>query len=98
MAKMFFLQQSRPFVKGSMNWHLMPSVMVHAFQPSTIGGRGRWISAFEVSLVYRASSRSAKATRTNPVLKNKKIKNKTNTFEVENASLVAISFCFLILL
>jgi hypothetical protein len=45
-----------------------------------LGGRGRQISEFEVSLVYRVSSRTARATQRNPVLKTKtKIKqNKTN--------------------
>jgi hypothetical protein len=35
-----------------------------------LGGRGRQISEFEVSLVYRVSSRTAKATQRNPVSKN----------------------------
>ena len=34
-------------------------------------GRGRGISEFEANLVYRASSRTARATQRNPVLKNK---------------------------
>jgi hypothetical protein len=43
-----------------------------------LGGRGRQISEFEASLVYRVSSRIARATQRNPVLKNKKQKqNKT---------------------
>jgi hypothetical protein len=37
------------------------------------GGRGRWISEFKVSLVYRVSSRTARATQRNPVLKDQKI-------------------------
>jgi hypothetical protein len=41
-----------------------------------LGGRGRWISEFEASLVYRVSSRTARATQRNPV--SKKQKNKTN--------------------
>jgi hypothetical protein len=40
-----------------------------------LGGRGRWISKFEASLVYRVSSRTARATQRNPVSKNKN-KNK----------------------
>jgi hypothetical protein len=45
-----------------------------------LGGRGRWISEFKVSLVYRVSSRTARATQRNPVSKNnkeifKKLKN-----------------------
>jgi hypothetical protein len=41
-----------------------------------LGGRGRWISEFEVSLVYKVSSRTARATQRNPVWKNKKQTNK----------------------
>jgi hypothetical protein len=33
------------------------------------GGRDRQISEFEASLIYRASSRTARATWRNPVLK-----------------------------
>jgi hypothetical protein len=36
-----------------------------------LGGRGRQISEFEASLVYRVSSRTARAIQRNPVLKNK---------------------------
>jgi hypothetical protein len=46
-----------------------------------LGGRGRQISEFEASLVYRVSSRTARATQRNPVLKNQnnnKNKNKNN--------------------
>jgi hypothetical protein len=43
-----------------------------------LGGRGRRISEFEASLVYRVSSRTAGATQRNPVLKKKK-QNKTKT-------------------
>jgi hypothetical protein len=34
-----------------------------------LGGRGRQISEFEASLVYRVSSRTARATQRNPVSK-----------------------------
>jgi hypothetical protein len=45
-----------------------------------LGGRGRWISEFEASLVYKVSSRKARAIQRNPVLKKKKNpKNKTTT-------------------
>jgi hypothetical protein len=37
-------------------------VVAHAFNPSTRGGRGRRISEFEVSLVYKVSARTARAT------------------------------------
>ena len=39
-----------------------------------MGGRGRWNSEFKASLVYRVSSRIARATQRNPVLRNKKTK------------------------
>jgi hypothetical protein len=41
-----------------------------------LGGRGRWISEFEASLVYKVSSRTARAIQRNPVSKNQKRKNK----------------------
>jgi hypothetical protein len=42
-----------------------------------LGGRGRQISEFEASLVYRVSSRTARATQRNPV-SNKQTKKQTN--------------------
>jgi hypothetical protein len=43
-----------------------------------LGGRGRWISEFEASLVYKVSSRTARATQRNPVSKKQNKKpNKT---------------------
>jgi hypothetical protein len=47
-------------------------------------GRGRQISEFEASLVYKVSSRTARAIQRNPVLKNKKqkTKNKKTNFRV----------------
>jgi hypothetical protein len=42
-----------------------------------LGSRGRWISEFEDSLVYRVSSRTARATQRNPI--SKKPKNQTKT-------------------
>jgi hypothetical protein len=41
-----------------------------------LGGRGRQISEFEASLIYKVSSRTARATQRNPVLKNQKKKKK----------------------
>jgi hypothetical protein len=41
-----------------------------------LGGRGRWISEFEASLVYNVSSRTARATQSNPAQKKKKKKKK----------------------
>jgi hypothetical protein len=39
-----------------------------------LGGRGRWISEFEASLVYKVSSRTARAIQRNPVSKKQKQK------------------------
>jgi hypothetical protein len=41
-----------------------------------LGGRGRRISEFEASLVYKVSSRTARATQRNPVSKNQEKKKK----------------------
>jgi hypothetical protein len=46
-----------------------------------LGGRGRQVSEFEDSLVYRVSSRTARAVQRNPVLKNQ---NKKQTNKKEN--------------
>jgi hypothetical protein len=41
-----------------------------------LGGRGRRISEFKANLVYKVSSRTARATQRNPVWKKNKNKNK----------------------
>jgi hypothetical protein len=41
-----------------------------------LGGRGRWISEFKASLIYKVSARTARATQRNPVSKNQKKKKK----------------------
>jgi hypothetical protein len=41
-----------------------------------LGGRGRWNSEFKASLFYRVSSRTARATQSNPVSKKQKQTNK----------------------
>jgi hypothetical protein len=43
-----------------------------------LGGRGRRISEFEASLVYKVSSRTARATQRNPVSKKRKNKKQPN--------------------
>jgi hypothetical protein len=45
-----------------------------------LGGRGRWISEFEASLVYRVSSRTARAIQRNPVSKKPNQPNKKFCF------------------
>jgi hypothetical protein len=47
-----------------------------------LGGRGRQISEFEASLVYKVSSRTARAIQKNPVLKNRKTKQQQQTITV----------------
>jgi hypothetical protein len=54
-----------------------------------LGGRGRWISEFETSLIYRVSSRTARAIQRNPVSKNKN-KNKKKT--KQNKSKYRVAF------
>jgi hypothetical protein len=39
-------------------------------------GRGRWISEFQASLVYRVSSRTVRATQRNPVSRGKEKRKK----------------------
>jgi hypothetical protein len=46
-----------------------------------LGGRGRQISDFEASLVYKVSSRTARATQRSPVSKKTK---QTNTKKTTN--------------
>jgi hypothetical protein len=40
-------------------------------------GRGRWISEFKASVVYRVSFRTVRATQRNPASKKNKKQNKT---------------------
>jgi hypothetical protein len=54
-----------------------------------LGGRGRWISEFEASLVYRVSSRTARATQRNPVSENL---NKQTNKQTNKQSLFYIPF------
>jgi hypothetical protein len=49
-----------------------------------LGGRGRRISEFEASLVYKVSSRTARATQRNPVSKNKTKNPKTKQNKTKN--------------
>jgi hypothetical protein len=47
-----------------------------------LGGRGRRISEFEASLVYKVSSGTARAIQRNPVSKNQKKKKKSLTAKI----------------
>jgi hypothetical protein len=48
-------------------------VVAHTFKSQHLGGRGRWISEFKAILVYRVSSRTARATQ-------RALKKKKNPF------------------
>jgi hypothetical protein len=54
-----------------------------------LGGRGRQISEFKASLVYKVNSRTARAIQRNPVSKNetKQNKQKKNKKQKNNVSL-----------
>jgi hypothetical protein len=54
------------------------------FQSQHLGGRGRQISEFEASLVYRVSSRTTRATQRNPVSKKKKKKKKKKIKKIKS--------------
>jgi hypothetical protein len=49
-----------------------------------LGSRGRWISEFKASLVYRVSSRTTRDTQRNPILKKLKKKPLKNLDEIDN--------------
>jgi hypothetical protein len=55
-----------------------------------LGGRGRQISEFKASLVYKVSSRTARATQRNPVSKKQKQKPKPkqNPYEQYNLKVI----------
>jgi hypothetical protein len=53
------------------NKSLEPGVVAHAFNPSTREAEAGGISEFEASLVYKVSSRTARAIQRNPASKNK---------------------------
>jgi hypothetical protein len=57
-----------------------------------LGGRGKWISEFEASLVYRVSSRTARATQRNPVSENKTKQNKTKQNKTMNKQKNTMSY------
>jgi hypothetical protein len=54
-----------------------------------LGGRGRWISEFKASLVYRVSSRTTRAIQRNPVSENqKKEKKRPKKKEIYSKALI----------
>jgi hypothetical protein len=63
----------------------------HAFKSQHLGGRGRRISEFEASLVYRVSSRTARATQRDPVSK-KQTKKKKKYIYIYTLKIFLIKF------
>jgi hypothetical protein len=61
------------FFKDLFYW---PGLVAHAFNPSTWEAEAGGFLSFDASLVYKVSSRTARAIQRNPVSKNKK-QNKT---------------------
>jgi hypothetical protein len=66
-----------------------------------LGGRGKWISEFKASLVYRVSSRTARATQRNLLSKNQKNPTTTTTTKTkkerkkkERKKRFCITICF----
>ena len=59
------------------NCNISRAVVAHAYNPSTLGDRGRQISEFEASLVYRVRSRTARVHKEKPCLEKTKTKTKT---------------------
>jgi len=59
-------------------------VTVHTFDPSTQEAKAADLCWFEASLVYGASSRTARATQRNPVLKNKATQRKKKNQQKQN--------------
>jgi hypothetical protein len=83
----------KTFLKRRWFW----AVVAHALIEH-LGGRGRWISEFEASLVYKVSSRTARATQRNSVSGGKKKKKgrrgkkKEPGLETHICTLVILSF------
>jgi hypothetical protein len=51
-------------------------MVAHAFNSSTRGNRGSWISKLKASLVYRVSSGAVRDTQRDPVSNQKQQENK----------------------
>jgi hypothetical protein len=58
-----------------------------------LGGRGRRISEFEASLVYKVSSRTARATQRNPVSKKTKQNKKQKTKQTNKRIAILFYYC-----
>jgi hypothetical protein len=58
-----------------------------------LGGRGRQISEFKASLVYRMSSRTARAIQRNPVSGKKNNNNNKNSNKQKNKNKIKTNNC-----
>jgi hypothetical protein len=58
--------------------HFKPGMVAHAFNPSTREAEAGGFLEFEASLIYKVSSRTARAIQRNPVSKNKQTNKQTN--------------------
>ena len=65
-------------------------MVAHAFNPSTWEAEAGGFLEFEASLVYKVSSRTARATQGNPVSKSNKQKNK-QTKKVKTSCTVGLA-------
>jgi hypothetical protein len=64
-----------------------------------LGGRGRQISEFEASLVYKVNSRTARAIQRNPVSKKtKKTKNKKQKTNKQTNNFYSLLMCVFVCL
>ena len=70
------VSQSQLFLPSVLLPGAVPKNVLTGLYSQHLGGRGRWISEFQASLVCRVSSRTARATQRNPVSKNQKEKKK----------------------
>lgn len=66
----------KPILSALWKHHLKPGVVAHTFESQHSGGTGRGVSELEASLVYRASSGTARVTQRNLASKAKPNKNK----------------------
>jgi hypothetical protein len=69
-------------------------MVAHAFNHPNLGGRGRWISEFKASLVYRVSSRTARATQRNLSRRKKKKTDKGECVLRQTCFVVCLFVCF----
>jgi hypothetical protein len=90
-AKFSFVYEKTKTVKQLLGVRVcsQPGMVAHAFNPSTWEARGRRISEFEASLVYRVSSRTTRATQRNHVSKqtNKQTNKTQNKNKNRNSAL-----------